>query len=99
MFIAINSFLVVKMKEEVFYGKGMERVKSDEPELYQAIVALNEAVWNGKVLDYKTQKLIAIAISATNHESSAFIFIITSNIFTHTVIPRTIPETKHGFFP
>ena len=45
MFIAINSFLVVKMKEEVFYGKGMERVKSDEPELYHAIVALNEAVW------------------------------------------------------
>ena len=59
------------MKEEVFYGKGMERVKSDEPELYQAIVALNEAVWNGKVLDYKTQKLIAIGIAASNSDSRA----------------------------
>ena len=61
------------MKEEVFYGKGMGRVKEEDEELYQAIVALNDAVWNGKALDYKTQKLIAIAISATNPESSAFL--------------------------
>lgn len=59
------------MKEEVFYGKGMERVKEEDESLYQAIVALNEAVWNGKVLDYKTQKLIAIGIAASNGDSRA----------------------------
>lgn len=61
----------VKMKEEVFYGKGMERVKEEDEVLYQAIVALNEAVWNGKALDYKTQKLIAIGIAASNADSRA----------------------------
>lgn len=59
------------MKEEVFYGKGMETVKNEDPELYQAIVGLNDAVWNGKVLDYKTQKLIAIGIAASNGDSRA----------------------------
>ncbi len=59
------------MKKEVFYGKGMAKVKEDEPELYQAIVGLNDAVWNGKALDYKTQKLIAIGIAASNGDSRA----------------------------
>ncbi|AMK15442.1 carboxymuconolactone decarboxylase family protein [Methanobrevibacter olleyae] len=59
------------MKEEVFYGKGMSTVKSEDPELYKAIVGLNEAVWNGRVLDYKTQKLIAIGIAAANADSRA----------------------------
>ena len=58
------------MKEEVFYGKGMGRVKEEDEELYQAIVALNDAVWNGKALDYKTQKLIAIGIAASNADST-----------------------------
>ena len=40
------------MKEKVFYGKGMEKLKEENEELYQAIVTLNDAVWNGKVLDY-----------------------------------------------
>ena len=59
------------MKEEVFYGKGMERVKEEDKELYQAIVALNDAVWNGKALDYKTQKLIAIGIAASRADPRA----------------------------
>ncbi|MBQ6813778.1 MAG: carboxymuconolactone decarboxylase family protein [Methanobrevibacter sp.] len=59
------------MKEEVFYGKGMNSLKKDEPELYEAIVGLNEAVWNGKALDYKTQKLIAIGIAAANSDTRA----------------------------
>ncbi|MBP2171841.1 carboxymuconolactone decarboxylase family protein [Methanococcus voltae] len=54
------------MKQQVFYGKGMPLVKKENPELYDAIVALNDAVFNGKVLDYKTQKLIAIAITAAS---------------------------------
>ena len=48
------------MKEEVFYGRGMKKIKSDCPEVYDAITKLNDVVYNGKVLDYKTQKLIAI---------------------------------------
>ena len=59
------------MKQEVFYGKGMAKVKEDEPDLYQAIVGLNDVVWNGKALDYKTQKLIAIGIAASNGDSRA----------------------------
>lgn len=59
------------MKEEVFYGKGMGKLKEEEPDLYQAIVGLNEAVWNGKTLDYKTQKLIAIGIAAANSDTRA----------------------------
>ena len=59
------------MKEEVFYGKGMGRLKDEDEDLYNAIVSLNDAVWNGKVLDYKTQKLIAIGIAASNADSRA----------------------------
>ena len=32
------------MKDEVFYGKGMEKVKSEDEELYQAIVSINDSV-------------------------------------------------------
>ncbi len=64
-------FGVFTMKEEVFYGKGMGKLKEEDEDLYQAIVALNDAVWNGKALDYKTQKLIAIGIAASNADSRA----------------------------
>lgn len=59
------------MKEEVFYGKGMGRLKEEDEDLYDAIVALNESVWNGKALDYRTQKLIAIGIAASKSDSRA----------------------------
>ena len=49
----------------------MERVKEEDEDLYKAIVDLNDAVWNGKALDYKTQKLIAIGIAASNADSRA----------------------------
>ena len=58
--VFINYFIKsgeINMKKEVFYGKGMAKVKEDEPELYQAIVGLNDAVWNGKALDYMKSKL------------------------------------------
>jgi len=59
------------MKDKVFYGKGMGVVKKDYPEIYEAVVGLNEAVYNGKALDYKTQKLIAIAIAAASADDRA----------------------------
>jgi len=46
------------MKDEVFFGEGMARTKNEYPDLYKAIVSLNEAAYTGKVLDYKTQKLM-----------------------------------------
>jgi len=52
------------MKENVFYGKGMVHVKKDYPDIYKAVVELNKAAYTGKVLDYKTQKLIALGIIA-----------------------------------
>ena len=48
------------MKQEVFSSEGMAHVKKDYPDLYNAIVGLNESAFSGKVLDYKTQKLIAL---------------------------------------
>ncbi len=59
------------MKEEVFFSKGMAHIKKDYPDLYDAIVGLNEATYSGKVLDYKTQKLIAIAITAAASDDRA----------------------------
>lgn len=59
------------MKEEVFYGKGMSYVKEDYPDIFDAISQLNEVAYSGKVLDYKTQKLIAIAITASNSDTRA----------------------------
>ncbi|MDR2544939.1 MAG: carboxymuconolactone decarboxylase family protein [Methanobrevibacter sp.] len=59
------------MKEKVFYGKGMKSIKEEYPDIYDAVVDLNEAVYSGKVLDYKTQKLIAVAIAASNSDRRA----------------------------
>ena len=61
------------MAEKVFYGKGVRRIKKEDPELYDSIENLDKNVWNANSLDYRTQKLIAIAISATNSESSSFL--------------------------
>lgn len=68
------------MKENVFYGKGMGPVKKDYPDIYESIVGLNEAVYTGKVLDYKTQKLIALAIAASNSDDRAVLKQIQSAI-------------------
>jgi len=61
------------MAEKVFYGKGVRRIKKEDSKLYDSIVDLDKNIWDAKVLDYRTQKLIAIAISATNHEGSSFL--------------------------
>ena len=61
------------MAEKVFFGKGIRRIKEEDHELYESILGLDKSVWDGEALDYRTQKLIAIAISATNPESSAFL--------------------------
>ncbi len=61
------------MAEKVFYGKGVRRIREENPQLYDSIQELDKNVWDGNALDYRTQKLIAIAISATNPESSAFL--------------------------
>lgn len=61
------------MGEKVFYGKGVRRIKKEDPALYDSIENLDKNVWNASSLDYRTQKLIAIAISATNHEGTSFL--------------------------
>lgn len=60
-----------KMKEEVFYSGGMKKIKDDYPDLYEANVELNKAAYTGKVLDYKTQKLIALGINAAFSDDRA----------------------------
>ena len=59
------------MKENVYYGKGMNSVKNEYPDLFEAINDLNSAVYTGKILDYKTQKLMAVAITASNADDRA----------------------------
>ena len=61
------------MGEKVFYGKGIRQIKKEDPDLYDSIENLDKNVWNANVLDYRTQKLIAIGISACNHEGSSFL--------------------------
>jgi alkylhydroperoxidase/carboxymuconolactone decarboxylase family protein YurZ len=61
----------LKMKEEVFFGEGMAKVKTDYPDLYEAIVGMNEAIFTGKVIDYRTQKLIALGINAAASDERA----------------------------
>ncbi len=59
------------MKEEVFFGEGMAKTKVEYPDLYKAIVTLNEATYTGKVIDYRTQKLIALGINAAASDDRA----------------------------
>ncbi len=59
------------MKEEVFFGEGMANVKKEYPDIYKAIVGLNEATYTGRVLDYRTQKLIALGINAAASDDRA----------------------------
>ena len=59
------------MKYEIFYGKGMGKVKKEYPDIYEAIKNLNEVVYTGKSLDYKTQKLVAIGIAASSCDETA----------------------------
>ncbi|HTX61452.1 MAG TPA: carboxymuconolactone decarboxylase family protein [Methanobacterium sp.] len=59
------------MKQEVFYSKGMKHIKEDYPDIYDVDVKLNEVAYSGKVLDYKTQKLIALGITAAKSDDRA----------------------------
>jgi alkylhydroperoxidase/carboxymuconolactone decarboxylase family protein YurZ len=59
------------MKEEVFFSKVMPHIKKDYPDIYEASVKLNDVVYTGKTLDYKTQKLIAIAVNAAASDDRA----------------------------
>ena len=59
------------MKGDVYYGKGIRELEDEYPDLYDLVSNINETVWNGKVLDYKTQKLIAIGITASRADPRA----------------------------
>jgi alkylhydroperoxidase/carboxymuconolactone decarboxylase family protein YurZ len=59
------------MKEEIFFSKGMKHVKEDYQDLYDLSIQLNDVCYTGKVLDYKTQKLIAIGIAAAASDDRA----------------------------
>ncbi|MCD5425401.1 MAG: carboxymuconolactone decarboxylase family protein [Methanosarcinaceae archaeon] len=59
------------MKYKKFFGKGMQYIKESNPDMFETIVRLNESVFTGKILDYKTQKLIAIGIVASMGDEKA----------------------------
>lgn len=59
------------MKDDVFYGKRIALIKEENPDIYEALTVLNDAAFTGKVLDYKTQKLIAIGIVASKSDKRA----------------------------
>ena len=56
---------------ELYYGKGIRELEDENPDLYELVTDLNNVVWDGKVLDYKTQKLIAIGITASRADPRA----------------------------
>ena len=59
------------MKGDVYYGKGIRELKDEHPDLYELVSNINETVWDAEVLDYKTQKLIAIGIAASRADPRA----------------------------
>ena len=59
------------MKGDVYYRKGISELKDSNPDLFELVSSINETVWDGKVLDYKTQKLIAIGITASRADPRA----------------------------
>ena len=59
------------MKGDVCYGKGIRELKDSHPDLFELVSNINDTVWDGKVLDYKTQKLIAIGITASRADPRA----------------------------
>lgn len=59
------------MKEHIFYGKAMKGIEKNNPDIHQVIVELNDVAYTGKELDYKTQKLIAIGITASSSDERA----------------------------
>ncbi|WP_299525917.1 carboxymuconolactone decarboxylase family protein [uncultured Methanobrevibacter sp.] len=59
------------MKNEVFYGKGIKELENEYPDLYGLAKDMNEILYEGYSLDYKTQKLIAIGIAASRSDSKA----------------------------
>lgn len=59
------------MKDEVFYGKGIHELEGEYPDLYELVKDISEVVYDGYSLDYKTQKLIAIGITASRADPRA----------------------------
>ena len=53
-----------------FNGKGINKLKKEDESLYNAVLALDDAVWSDGVIDRRTKKLIAIAIVASNVNES-----------------------------
>ena len=72
MKLLINYYLERSyMKGDVYYGKGIRELEGEYPDLYDLVSDINSTVWNAKVLDYKTQKLIAIGIAASRADARA----------------------------
>lgn len=55
---------------EKFMSSNMDILERDYPELYKNIVNLNDCINDGKVLDGKTQKLVAIGIAAASDNAA-----------------------------
>ena len=80
------------MKGDVYYGKGIRELKDEYPDLYELVSNINETVWDGKVLDYKTQKLIAIGITASRADPRAIKKQIRSAIEVLRITPEEIVD-------
>ena len=80
------------MKGGVYYGKGIRELEGEHPDLYELVTDMNDVVWNGKVLDYKTQKLIAIGITASRADPRAVKKQIRSAIEVLGITPEEIVD-------
>lgn len=59
------------MNKGSFMSSNMDKLKKDRPKLYDSAVQLNDAVYDGKVLTQKEQKLIAIALAVASDNEIA----------------------------
>lgn len=80
------------MKNGVFYGKGIQDLKDTEPELYSLAEQISNVCYSGTALDYKTQKLIAIAIEASKSDDKAIRKQMTSGIEELGITPEEIMD-------
>ena len=48
----------------VFHGKGINKIKKEDEDLFNVISELDEVVWKEKAISNKNKKMIAITIVA-----------------------------------
>ena len=82
----------VSMKHSSDIAREVADISLLSDDLYDLVTDMNNVVWDGKVLDYKTQKLIAIGITASRADPRAIKKQIRSAIEVLRITPEEIVD-------